>query len=137
MEYISSNSEVKFRPYDSKIDYNYVIFTNRYKGCWSYVGMQRDGQFINLQIPQCIQFGTILHVLLHTLGFFHEHVANVRNNWVKIYWENIEDNKKVYFQNLLNSKQYNVLYDYESIMHGGAYLHSKNGNITIQPLVKL
>lgn len=63
-------------------------FQNR---CWSYVGKQNTGNQ-SLSIGQwCDHHGTVVHEILHALGFWHEHSRYDRDDYVTIIWENIEE----------------------------------------------
>ncbi|XP_066952149.1 dorsal-ventral patterning tolloid-like protein 1 [Macrobrachium rosenbergii] len=63
--------------------------------------------------------GTILHELMHTLGFGHEHNRPDRDNYIIILWDNIQDKAKPYFQKYTHGDftDNGLEYDYKSIMH--------------------
>lgn len=101
--------------------------------CSSYVGRQGGKQEINLS-PRCTTMNTV-HEIGHALGLWHEQSRADRANFIRIIWENIEDNHKYNFdQHLTDGKDFGE-YDYQSIMHYGPYAFSKNGEKTIIPLV--
>lgn len=63
--------------------------------------------------------------------------ASNRDDFIKIHWENIKTgrmhNFKKYDESLVTN--FDVPYDYQSVMHYSAKAFSKNGEITIEPLV--
>ncbi|KXJ72215.1 hypothetical protein RP20_CCG018582 [Aedes albopictus] len=126
---------IKFRPYH-KTDTNYVVFRSNASGCWSSVGMQSEGQIVNLQSPGCIKHGVVVHELLHALGFFHQQSAANRDDYVKILWENIEPGHEHNFNKYNDSvvTSYGVEYDYGSVMHYSGKAFSKNKEPTIEAL---
>ncbi|KAH8282686.1 hypothetical protein KR054_009130 [Drosophila jambulina] len=85
----------------------------------------------------CFRIGSIIHELLHVLGFEHQHVAQHRDKYVRILWENIE---KEYFPNFVNYDDtthwvdFGESYDYDSVMHYLPTAFSKNGEPTIVSL---
>ena len=84
--------------------------------CASSVGKQGGLQHIYLA-PQC-GYSTILHELGHTLGLMHEHQRFLRDDYVKINWENIIAGQERNFYKI--SKALYPLdgpYDYSSVMH--------------------
>lgn len=101
--------------------------------CSSYVGRQKGKQEINLS-PRCTTMNTV-HEIGHALGLWHEQSRADRSSFVRIVWENIEEDHKYNFdQHLTDGKDFGD-YDYQSIMHYGPYAFSKNGQQTIIPLV--
>ena len=60
--------------------------------CWSSVGQKywtHGGQSLSLG-SGCNITATVMHELLHALGFWHEQSRPDRNKYVEILWENIE-----------------------------------------------
>ncbi len=101
--------------------------------CSSYVGRQKGKQEINLS-PRCTTMNTV-HEIGHALGLWHEQSRADRSSFVRIVWENIEEEQKYNFdQHLTDGKDFGD-YDYQSIMHYGPYAFSKNGQATIIPLM--
>jgi hypothetical protein len=102
--------------------------------CASYVGRQGGKQVIELS-PRCTTMNTA-HELGHALGMWHEQSRADRNYYVRIAWENIEEEHKYNFdQHLADSKDFGE-YDYQSIMHYGPFAFSKNGKQTIIPITE-
>lgn len=101
--------------------------------CSSFVGKEGGRQEINLS-PRCTTMNTV-HEIGHALGLWHEQSRADRANFIRILWENIEEEHKYNFdQHLTDGKDFGA-YDYQSIMHYGAYSFSKNGQKTIVPLI--
>lgn len=100
--------------------------------CSSEVGRKGGEQVINLA-PRCTTMITV-HELGHTLGLWHEQSRQDRDQYIKIMWENIEEEHQYNFdQHLTDGVDYGP-YNYDSIMHYSAYGFSKNGEKTIVTL---
>lgn len=129
---------IRFRPY-RKGDRNWIDIRSDSRGCWSTVGMKDDGQVVNLAQPKCVKHGVAIHELMHAIGFYHQHSAPDRDDFVEIVWDNIADGRENNFNKYNESyvSQFNVTYDYDSVMHYSSKAFSKNGNNTIQTLVSL
>ncbi|CAF1081597.1 unnamed protein product [Rotaria sp. Silwood1] len=132
---------VQFRPRNLSDPY-YIIFYNG-NGCSSYVG-QNPGMNLNrtvtLQVSGCLGVGTIMHELLHALGFEHEQSRPDRDQYVTINWANIQTGIVMFLismsynfdrfdNNSVNT--YNTPYDYRSLMHYSSTAFSTNGLPTI------
>lgn len=79
----------------------------------------------------------IFELVSEALGFFHMHQVYNRDDFIDIYWENVEVGKEIQFRKYTNLELTlsDSNYDYSSIMHYGAYYFSKNGRPTIVPKV--
>ncbi|ODM96033.1 Zinc metalloproteinase nas-4 [Orchesella cincta] len=115
-------------------DHVYISKTKS-KGCWSYVGRVGTGkQDLSLPIG-CINHRTVVHEVMHALGFSHEHVRHDRDNYVEILWGNIQQGRERNFQKKHGRADPFGPYDYESIMHYERNAFSKGGHTdTIRPL---
>ncbi|XP_058839022.1 hatching enzyme 1.2-like isoform X1 [Topomyia yanbarensis] len=123
---------VKFKPRMGEKDY--ISIESSKSGCWSSVGRIGGRQEVNLQIPGCTtKVGTIVHELMHAVGFLHEQNRSERDDWVKIQTQNIQRGTET---NFLKAKSgttdaFGVKYDYGSVMHYSATAFSSNGQPTI------
>ena len=113
---------------------DYVVFVPA-EGttCSSYVGKQGGRQEINLS-TRCTAMNTV-HEIGHALGLWHEQSRADRAEFIRILWENIEEDHKFNFDQHLTDGEDFGSYDYQSIMHYGAYAFAKNGKRTIEPLM--
>jgi len=118
---------------------DYVQLTGANAGCWSYVGRQGGEQLLNLQPfePEtgCFRLGTIVHEAFHALGFYHMQSSSERDEHVKVEWDHLiagtEFNFNKYNTSLITNFDHG--YDYDSIMHYGAYGFTKDGYATLVP----
>jgi hypothetical protein len=93
-------------------------------------------QDLSLAKPGCITKGTIMHELLHALGFWHEQSRPDRDNHVKINHENINPTQLFNFEKHNDVHTLGQSYDYNSIMHYGHLAFTRNGKPTIEPIKK-
>lgn len=100
--------------------------------CASYVGRQGGEQEVLLS-PRCNTM-TVVHELGHVIGLWHEQSRYDRDNYVRILWENIPEDKQYNFNQYIDGGEDYGEYNYQSIMHYSAYAFSKNGEKTIEPL---
>lgn len=124
---------VKLIPRTNEEDY--VVFANAKTGCWSHVGKVGGPQTVNLQSNSCTTLiGTILHEILHVLGFLHEQNRSDRDDHIKINYDNIKKDTLRNFKKISPSEtlSFNVPYDYDSVVHYSAYAFSNNKKPTIQ-----
>lgn len=135
---LQSQSCLQFKRVESDaLAYIRVIGSD--SGCYSSVGYTGRAQNLNLQpypVGQgCFRIGTVVHEFLHALGFYHQQSASDRDEFVDIIWENIEQGKENNFNIYPDTTvtDFNVRYDYGSVMHYGATAFSINGQRTIVP----
>ncbi|KAI0225936.1 Zinc metalloproteinase dpy-31 [Lamellibrachia satsuma] len=72
-------------------DDNYIIFTRRPNGCYSYIGkVNLFPQLLNLR-PSCFEdFGTPVHEVGHALGLWHEQQRPDRDAHIRILYQNLD-----------------------------------------------
>uniref|UniRef100_A0A3Q3KEK9 Meprin A subunit n=1 Tax=Monopterus albus TaxID=43700 RepID=A0A3Q3KEK9_MONAL len=118
---------VDFKPYEGES--SYISFT-KLSGCWSFVGDDKVGQ--NLSIGAgCDTKAIVEHELLHALGFYHEQSRSDRDDYVRIWWDQIEEGKEHNFNKYEDDfiTDLNTPYDYESVMHYRPLSFNKNLSI--------
>ncbi|XP_018789559.1 PREDICTED: seminal metalloprotease 1-like [Bactrocera latifrons] len=139
MKTIEEVSCIRFVLADDDQPY-FINITGNPGGCYSTVGFTDDIQKYNLEpfpINQgCFRIGTMIHEMLHTLGFYHMQSTFNRDEYVQIVSENVNP------QHLYNFNKYDKdmiedfgeAYDYGSILHYSPLAFSANGGKTIEPL---
>ncbi|KAH8293077.1 hypothetical protein KR044_000939 [Drosophila immigrans] len=139
MRFIERVSCIRFVPATAD-NLDYVLIMVSTSGCSSKVGYRGGEQTVKLKPAPldtgCFKLGTIQHELLHTLGFHHQQCAPNRDEFVKIVEENITEGKEHNFQKYEEDRvgDFDVPYDYSSILHYSSKAFSKNGEATIVAL---
>ncbi|OXU27095.1 hypothetical protein TSAR_011712 [Trichomalopsis sarcophagae] len=136
------NTCIKFKPYTGE-ETDYIRITAGNTGCWSSVGRIGGPQDVNLQVPGCVtKKGTVIHELMHAVGFLHEQSRYERDEFVRINYHNIQPEiggtlmcREGNFEKSQRSTTdaFGVGYDYGSVMHYSANAFSRNGQPTIVP----
>jgi hypothetical protein len=111
---------------------DYINITSG-RGCHSRIGKIGGKQDVSLQKGGCFSRGTIIHELIHTLGYDHMQNHVERDKFITINFDNIKTPDRHNFERV-DSRKYNNFgtpYDYISVMHYGPKAFSKNGKETI------
>ena len=125
---------VRLRPRQNR-DTDYVSFTrvngNTCKATLGYLGGDHPAELGN----DCLNNeGEMMHLMMHILGFEHEHQRSDRNSYVQINNGNVQS--EGYDQMGIDYSGLRLgTYDYSSITHFGPYAYAINKNIqTIRAL---
>lgn len=112
----------------------YIDIIKENRVCASYVGRQHNIQPLYLSNECAMITGNVMHELMHAIGFFHEHSRLDRDDFITVFFNNIESYNRKHFNNhnLGRVTTYNITYDYHSLMHYGPDYYSKNGEMTIK-----
>ncbi|KAF6018342.1 ASTL [Bugula neritina] len=117
---------VQFVP--RKTQANYVQLSMK-RQCWSDLGRVGNGRQTVSLGRNCYTHGTVMHELLHTLGFYHEQSRADRDFYVDIHRENIKQGAESNFDRYALGTTVDHLdqpYDYDSIMHYQSTSFSKD-----------
>ncbi|CAH4028096.1 low choriolytic enzyme-like isoform X1 [Pieris brassicae] len=127
---------LRFVPYSGQSDY--IIIKSSKTGCWSSVGRLGGRQEVNLQAPGCVsKKGTVLHELLHAIGFMHEQSRPERDDFVTINYDNVKPGTEINFKksDVKRTDNFGIGYDYNSVMHYSEFAFSRNSKKTIDPKI--
>ncbi|XP_051781593.1 meprin A subunit alpha isoform X3 [Erpetoichthys calabaricus] len=118
---------VDFKPYEGESTY---LFFQKLDGCWSFVGDFHEGQNVSIG-ERCDTRAIVEHEVLHALGFYHEQSRTDRDDYVKIWWDEILSGKEHNFDKYDDKfiTDLNTPYDYESIMHYRPLSFNKNESV--------
>ena len=90
---LSSNNIQLYAPYQQE---RYLLMHRDSppfsRGCYSTsVGKSLHGGEQQISIGKgCNYIGTVIHEMMHAVGFFHEHTRLDRDQYVTIYWNSIQ-----------------------------------------------
>lgn len=136
--------QLQFRPRTTEPNYVRFVTGAVGTGCYSYVGMVGGGQNLNLE-PNCYLSNPVIwHEIAHALGVWHEQSRSDRDSNVTVNFNNIIPSEAHNFNKHLSSytdaqgRGEDIgVYDYNSLMHYGAYDFSSNGQKTIDAPVPI
>uniref|UniRef100_A0A182MVX6 Metalloendopeptidase n=1 Tax=Anopheles culicifacies TaxID=139723 RepID=A0A182MVX6_9DIPT len=121
MDLLASVSCLRFKRRISEV--HYLVVTNKLGiGCWADTGRQPKGlAYMNLS-KQCTKHpGTILHELMHVIGFLHQHTRPDRDQHVCVLYGNIIDHPVALYNYEIvrpwTELAFPLPYDFESITH--------------------
>lgn len=66
-----------------------IVFTAGDEHCYSYLG--KTGGFQPIYLSNQCREREIAHEIMHAIGFIHEHTRQIRDDYIKINWENIQE----------------------------------------------
>ncbi|KJH43830.1 astacin [Dictyocaulus viviparus] len=123
---------IRFVP-RTPFDRDYVVIS-KMDGCYADFARVGGRQQVSLA-DECINYATVIHELMHVIGFIHEHQREDRDRYVSILYQNIIPGISMDFDKLsaFDLSYYGENYDYSSIMHYEKNEGSKNGWNTIEP----
>lgn len=139
MRTIEKESCIRYEEVKDPLETAYVFIQAGSTGCHSSVGYLNKIQNVTLQIfpldEGCFRLGTIVHELLHSLGFYHEQSSWNRDDFVEVKEENILEGKEHNFRKYTEKQvtDFGVGYDYGSVLHYSGFAFTKNGEATIVP----
>lgn len=103
----------------------------------SHFGRQGGTQKLTV-VAEKIHRGSVMHELMHALGFGHEHNRPDRDDYVVIDFDNIQDAAKPYFKKYTSSDQVKdeqLAYDYLSLMHATDMYDDRVNIDTSKPVI--
>lgn len=127
----NTNTPIRLEPRASQGNYVEFVLGGAGSVCSSAIGMTGGAQEIVL--PASCAIGDIIHEIGHTAGLWHETERSDRNRYVTIRYENIDRESITNFDQAPAGEQSLGPYDFNSIMHFGAYDYSVDGvSVTIE-----
>ncbi|MCB9061695.1 MAG: M12 family metallopeptidase [Halobacteriovoraceae bacterium] len=114
IDFMNQQTNLQFIPRQGQKDY--IYFTSGKEHCYSFVGKVGGKQEIKLS--NGCRVGEILHEMNHAVGRFHEQSREDRDNYIEIFWGNIEEKFHDQFRRVPKSvfNLYNDELDLQSIM---------------------
>uniref|UniRef100_A0A0K2UDH9 Metalloendopeptidase n=1 Tax=Lepeophtheirus salmonis TaxID=72036 RepID=A0A0K2UDH9_LEPSM len=94
MDHIESQTCLKFVQIDHSSKKNTLMINGDYdcSASGGYIDQTTEywAATLSFNITRCMQFGTIVHELMHVLGSLHEQSRPDRNTFIQMEWNNIQ-----------------------------------------------
>jgi Astacin (Peptidase family M12A)/FG-GAP-like repeat len=127
----AKNAPINFVPRGSQGDYVAFVRGSSPGACSSWVGRAGGKQEIKLAPSGNCSKGALIHEIGHAVGFYHEQSREDRDKHVTIMRDNIQSGRGHNFDKHVSGATDIGPYDFNSIMHYGAYdfcKRDKNGS---------
>ncbi|PKF74410.1 M12 family metallopeptidase [Chryseobacterium sp. PMSZPI] len=128
----SDKTNVKWVPKTSWLQWNYVDFifgSSTGADGWANIGYRGGRQVVSLD--QYISIPSVMHEMGHSIGLYHEHTRQDRDQYVNILWDNIQSGQEGNFSKYSSGEDIGA-FDINSLMMYWSTSYSKNGLATIQ-----
>jgi len=112
IHYLHENSKIRLVPRTNEKDYVYFK-NNGDQDCSSFIGKKGGKQ--NIHVSNWCETGSLVHEILHALGFFHEQSRPDRRKFINVHWSNIQLKNMYNFFLSPFAKTYGT-FDMDSIM---------------------
>ena len=119
IEYLNNHTTICMVPRTTQTDYVEFITRN---GNWANIGRIGGKQEISVENTD---IGTVVHEVMHALGFDHTQCRQDRDNYVTIDFGNIESGQEHNFKKSEATHSNLGVYDFTSCMHYHAYGFAK------------
>jgi astacin len=128
VQHYADNTQLRLVPRSNETNYVLFVPTDYTLACTSNIGMAGGAQQITM--PIWCSGGALVHEIGHAFGLQHEQIRSDRNANETILWDNIDKRFRGAFEQSLTTADVGY-FDFDSIMHYGAYSFSRNGQRTI------
>ena len=112
IQYFNTATKIRMVPRTNETAYVYFK-ENGSADCSSFVGRMGGKQAIN--VPNWCGAGSLIHEILHALGYYHEQSRPDRSKWIKVKWCNIQLKRWFNFFAAPFAKKFGA-FDFDSIM---------------------
>lgn len=127
MKRIEAQTCLRFVPRTNERDF---ITLFKGPGCYSAVGRMGNAQPLSLG-DGCVFRGTIIHELLHAVGFYHEHSRSDRDQYITVFLQNVDPRSVSQFQRLEPWQNRLISpFDYDSVMLYGSSAFSRGPGLS-------
>ncbi len=128
LRYVSEKTNFNFKQHSDENDY--ILFKRSSNGCNAMLG-RGEGGAREVNIGDGCSIPIVIHEIRHVLGLPHEHQRFDRDFYIRVNYDNIQNDRKNNFLKM-DPRHYTTPYDYHSIMHYSEGFFSINGKKTLE-----
>ncbi|KAF0291963.1 Zinc metalloproteinase nas-4 [Amphibalanus amphitrite] len=111
---------IRFEPWSPGVSEDFLFITDQLTNscCFSSVGRRGGNQTLNIGIKGN-NVGNAKHLLMHALGFWHEHSRPGRDADIEVLWDNVTEGLECFFDEYRNETEFVQTdpYDLTSVTH--------------------